>query len=74
MMIGGLSYGLESFEGIQLVIEIYIVFGLFGCNSDDVNGVIQFIDKLVKGNWIVKIVVEIVLWDGLGKCLGVLVL
>ncbi|CAD0187100.1 MULTISPECIES: muconate/chloromuconate family cycloisomerase [Roseobacteraceae] len=69
--IGGLSYGPESPEGIQSAIETYIAPGLLGRNSDDVNGAIQLIDKLVKGNRIAKTAVEIALWDGLGKRLGV---
>ena len=35
------------------------------------NGAIQLVDKLVKGNRIAKAAVEIALWDGLGKRLGV---
>jgi muconate cycloisomerase len=69
--IGGLSYGPESPEGIQSAIETYIAPALLGRNGDDVNGAIQLIDKLVKGNRIAKTAVEIALWDGLGKRLGV---
>ncbi|WP_353346464.1 muconate/chloromuconate family cycloisomerase [Litorivita sp. NS0012-18] len=69
--IGGLSYGPESPEGIQLAIETYIAPALIGRNGDDVNGANQLIDKLVKGNRIAKTAVEIALWDGLGKRLGV---
>ncbi|MDA7429688.1 muconate/chloromuconate family cycloisomerase [Primorskyibacter aestuariivivens] len=69
--IGGLSYGPESPEGIQSAIETYIAPALLGRNGDDVNGALQLIDKLVKGNRIAKTAVEIALWDGLGKRLGV---
>jgi muconate cycloisomerase len=69
--IGGLSYGPESPEGIQLAIETYIAPALLGCDADNINGAIQLIDKLVKGNRIAKTAVEIALWDGLGKRLGV---
>jgi len=69
--IGGLSYGAESPEGIQSAIDTYITPLLLGRDADNVNGAIQLIDKLVKGNRIAKTAVEIALWDGLGKRLGV---
>ena len=69
--IGGLSYGAESPEGIQSAIDTYITPLLLGREADNVNGAIQLIDKLVKGNRIAKTAVEIALWDGLGKRLGV---
>jgi muconate cycloisomerase len=69
--IGGLSYGAESPESIKSAIDTYIAPALVGRNGDDVNGAIQLVDKLVKGNRIAKAAVEIALWDGLGKRLGV---
>lgn len=69
--IGGLSYGAESPESIQSAIDTYIAPALIGRDADNVNGAIQLIDKLVKGNRIAKTAVEIALWDGLGKRLGV---
>ncbi len=69
--IGGLSYGAESPESIQSAIDTYIAPALIGRDADDVNGAIQLIDKLVKANRIAKTAVEIALWDGLGKRLGV---
>jgi muconate cycloisomerase len=69
--IGGLSYGVESPEGICSAINTYIAPALLGCNADNVNAAIQKVDKLVKGNRIAKTAVEIALWDGLGKRLGV---
>jgi len=69
--IGGLSYGAESPEGIQSAIDTYIVPLLLGRDADNVNGAIQLIDKLVKGNRIAKTAVETALWDGLGKRLNV---
>ncbi|WP_281256650.1 muconate/chloromuconate family cycloisomerase [Actibacterium ureilyticum] len=69
--IGGLSYGAESPESIQSAIETYIAPNLIGRDGDNVNGAIQLIDKLVKGNRIAKTAVETALWDGLGKRLGV---
>lgn len=69
--IGGLSYGPESPEGIQSAIDSYIAPMLVGRDADDVNGAIHVMDKLVKNNRIAKTAVEIALWDGLGKRLGV---
>ena len=69
--IGGLSYGPESPEGIKSAIDTYIAPVLAGRDADNVNGAIQLIDRLVKGNRIAKAAVEIALWDGLGKRLGV---
>jgi muconate cycloisomerase len=69
--IGGLSYGAESPEGIKSAIDSYIAPALLGRSGDDVNGAIQLVDRLVKGNRIAKAAVEIALWDGLGKRLGV---
>lgn len=69
--IGGLSYGAESPESIQSAIETYIAPALLGRDSNDVNGAIQLVEKLIHGNRIAKAAVEIALWDGLGKRLGV---
>jgi muconate cycloisomerase len=69
--IGGLSYGPESPEGIKSAIDTYIAPALIGRDADNVNGAIQLIDKLVKANRIAKTALEIALWDGLGKRLGV---
>lgn len=69
--IGGLTYGPESPESIQSAIETYIAPHLVGRDADDLNGAIQLIDKLVRGNRIAKAAVEIALWDGLAKRLGV---
>ncbi|WP_417522658.1 muconate/chloromuconate family cycloisomerase [Marinovum sp.] len=69
--IGGLSYGPESPEGIKSAIDTYIAPALAGRDADNVNGAIQLVDKLVKGNRIAKTAVEMALWDGLGKRLNV---
>lgn len=69
--IGGLSYGPESPESIQSAIETYIAPALLGRDADNVNGILQLMDKQVRGNRIAKAAVEIALWDGLGKRLGV---
>lgn len=69
--IGGLSYGPESPESIRSAIETYIAPALTGRDADDVNGAIQLMDQLIKGNRIARSAVEIALWDGLGRRLGV---
>jgi muconate cycloisomerase len=69
--IGGLTYGPESPESIQSAIDTYITPALLGRSADDLNGALQLVDHLVKGNRIAKAAVEIALWDGLGKRLGV---
>lgn len=69
--IGGLTYGPESPESIQSAIDTYIAPHLAGRDADDLNGAIQLIDKLVRGNRIAKAAVEIALWDGLAKRLDV---
>jgi muconate cycloisomerase len=69
--IGGLSYGAESPESIQSAIDTYIAPALLGHDGDSVNAAIQLMDKLAKENRIAKTAVEIALWDGLGKRLGV---
>ena len=69
--IGGLTYGPESPESIQSAIDTYIAPALLGRAADDVNGAVQLIDHLVKGNRIARAAVEIALWDGLGRRLGV---
>lgn len=69
--IGGLSYGPESPESIRSAIDTYLAPGLTGRAADDVNGAIQLMDHVARGNRIAKTAVEIALWDGLGKRLGV---
>ncbi|NKX44601.1 muconate cycloisomerase [Roseibacterium sp. KMU-115] len=69
--IGGLSYGPESPESIRSAIDTYLAPALVGRSADDVNGAIQLMDRVARGNRIAKTAVEIALWDGLGKRLGV---
>jgi muconate cycloisomerase len=69
--IGGLSYGPESPESIRSAIDTYLAPALTGRSGDDVNGAIQVMDHIARGNRIAKTAVEIALWDGLGKRLGV---
>ena len=69
--VGGLSYGAESPESIRSAIDTYIAPAPPGRDADDVNGAIHATDRLVGGNRIAKAAVEIALWDGLGRRLGV---
>ncbi len=69
--IGGLSYCDESPESIRSAIDTYMGPALLGRDADDVNGALQLSEKLVRGNRIAKTAVEIALWDGLAKRLGV---
>lgn len=69
--IGGLTYGPESPESIRSAIDTYIAPALAGLDADDINSALHLMDKLVRGNRIAKAAVEIALWDGLGKRLGV---
>ncbi|MFZ5965156.1 muconate cycloisomerase family protein [Thalassococcus sp. BH17M4-6] len=69
--IGGISYCPESPESIVSVIESYIAPALIGRDGDRLNEAVQLMAKSVKGNFIAKSAVEIALWDGLGKRLGV---
>lgn len=69
--IGGLTYGSESPESIQLTIDRYLSPVLLGHDADNVNAAIQMMDRNVKGNRIAKSAVETALWDGLGHRMGV---
>ena len=69
--IGGMSYGPESPESIKTAIDAYIAPLLKGRDADDVNGAIGLVEKAVRGNPIARCAVEIALWDGLARRLGV---
>lgn len=69
--IGGLSYGGESAESIKLAIDHYIAPALMGHDGNDINGAIGIIERTVRGNPIARCAIEIALWDGLGRRLGV---
>ncbi|MEL6960853.1 muconate cycloisomerase family protein [Tateyamaria sp. SN6-1] len=69
--IGGLTYGTESPESIVSAINTYLAPAILGRDGDDVNGSIQLMDRIARGNRIAKCAVEIALWDGLGKRMDV---
>ncbi len=69
--IGGLSYGSESPESIKSAIDCYLAPVLVGTDADNISAARNLIAKAVRGNPIARSAVEIALWDGLGKRLGV---
>lgn len=69
--IGGMSYGPESPESIKVAIDTYIAPMLEGRDANDVNGAIGLVERLVRGNPIARCAIEIALWDGLARRLGV---
>lgn len=68
--IGGLSYGAESPESIQSAIDTYLAPALIGTHADNINGAVQLMDRMIKGNRIAKAAVEIALWDVVGQLLN----
>ncbi|WP_138472787.1 muconate cycloisomerase family protein [Poseidonocella sp. HB161398] len=69
--IGGLSYGTESPESIKAAIDSYIAPALQGSDGDNISAARRLIEKSVRGNPIARAAVEMALWDGLGRRLGV---
>lgn len=69
--IGGLSYGVESPEGIQSAIQHYLTPLLLGQPADNLTLLRQRIDKAVRGNTFAKSAIETALLDAQGKALGV---
>jgi len=68
--IGGMSYGPESPESIKTAIDCYIAPLLAGHDGNDVNGAVRLVEKVVRGNPIARCAVEIALWDGLARRMG----
>lgn len=68
--IGGLSYGVESPEGIKLTIDQYIAPLLIGQPSDNINALQTRISRYVRGNQLAKSAIETALLDAQGKRLG----
>lgn len=68
--IGGLSYGDESPEGIQLAIERYIAPIVRGRDARGVATVMADVAGQVRGNHFAKTAVEMALYDALGKRVG----
>jgi muconate cycloisomerase len=68
--IGGLSYGVESPEGIKSALDNYLAPLLVGQPADDINPLLARLEKAVKGNTFAKSAVETALLDAKGKALG----
>lgn len=69
--IGGLSYCPESPESIVSAIDTYLAPALIGQEADGITQALALMDRHVRGNRIAKSALEMALWDGLGKRLGV---
>lgn len=68
--IGGLSYGEESPEGIQLAIARYLAPALIGRDAANIHGAMAVLDKIAKGNRFAKSAIEMALLDAQGHRLG----
>lgn len=68
--IGGLSYGVESPEGIKSALDNYLAPLLTGQPADDINPLLVRINNAVKGNTFAKSAIETALLDAKGKALG----
>ncbi|WP_237929997.1 enolase C-terminal domain-like protein, partial [Buttiauxella sp. S19-1] len=68
--IGGLSYGVESPEGIKSAIDTYLAPLLEGQPADNVNRLVALMNKCVRGNTFAKSAIETALLDAQGKALG----
>ncbi|MFD2239089.1 muconate/chloromuconate family cycloisomerase [Aureimonas populi] len=68
--IGGMSYGPESPESIRLAVDSYIAPLLLGRDADAVLAAAALVERQVKGNPIARSAVEIALWDGFARRLG----
>ena len=68
--IAGLAYGPESPEGMKLSIDTYIAPVLMGCDPGQVQGTMQTIAAMVKGNHFAKCAIETALLDAQGKRFG----
>jgi muconate cycloisomerase len=71
--IGGLTYGEESPEGTKLTIDTYLAPALIGSDAANVNGVMDRLSRVARGNRLAKSAVETALLDAQGKRLGVTV-
>src|SRR5690606_36578979 len=68
--IGGLSYGPESPEGIQLTIQRYLAPLLLGRDAREVRPAISAMAQQIRGNHFARAAVETALWDAQGQRLG----
>lgn len=68
--IGGLSYGAESPEGIELVIDRYIAPIVRGCDATRVAATMAEVSRHVRGNHFARCAVETALFDAAGRRAG----
>lgn len=68
--IGGLSYGVESPEGIKSAMDTYLAPLLIGQPADNVNHLVALMNRCVRGNTFAKSAIETALLDAQGKALG----
>lgn len=68
--IGGLTYGPESPEGIELTIRRYLAPLLLGRDAREVRPAISAMAQQVRGNHFARSAVEMALWDAQGQRLG----
>lgn len=69
--IGGLSYGAESPEGMQLTIDTYLAPALLGRDAGAIHAAMHALDVVAYGNRFAKSALETALLDAQGKRLGV---
>ncbi|MEM9797326.1 MAG: muconate/chloromuconate family cycloisomerase [Pseudomonadota bacterium] len=69
--IGGLAYGPESPESIRAAIDVYLAPLLTGRDGDAVLARMADVDAAMQGNPIARCAVEMALWDGHARRLGV---
>ncbi|HVL75445.1 MAG TPA: muconate/chloromuconate family cycloisomerase [Noviherbaspirillum sp.] len=69
--IGGLTYGEESPEGTQLTLLTYLAPAMAGMDATNINGVMDHLSRVARGNRLAKSAVETALLDAQGKRLGV---
>lgn len=68
--IGGLSYGEESPEGAKLTIDTYLAPAMVGRDAGNINGIMDVLGRVARGNRLAKSALETALLDAQGKRLG----
>ncbi len=68
--IGGLAYGAESPEGMQLAIDTYFAPLLLGADANAVPAIMARLGQAIRDNRFAKCAVETALYDALGHRLG----
>ncbi|HCK4605794.1 MULTISPECIES: muconate/chloromuconate family cycloisomerase [Pseudomonadota] len=68
--IGGLAYGAESPEGMQLAIDTYFAPLLIGADASHVPAIMARLNKAIHDNRFAKCAVETALFDALGQRTG----